>query len=222
MTEHRRIETFRIEIPRGFAYRLLGFKKTGRRPRGSVMSMIDQEFATAAELVDPRAVMRLGHGGLPGSDFVEPDMPLVAVVCTIGAALEERVSELSERGEAARAAILDAIGSAAAEEVADRSNRLICEMAAPTDYRPDARRSPGYGDWDIREQAAIFSFLEPEDIGVGLNEHCMMVPRKSVSFAVPLEGGTPGQGPGNRCSRCGAADCPYRRLLPVPLRFRPT
>lgn len=209
--EHKRsIETFPIKIPRGYAYRLLGIRSKGRRPRDSVVQMFEEEYGLASKLIEGRAVMRISHGGIPGSSHLDPAMPLVVVVCTIGIELERRVSELADSGDAARALIMDAIGSAGAEEAADQSNRLICEMAAPTDYSPDCRRSPGYGKWDIREQEAIFSYLNPEDIGVTLSPSCMMLPRKSVSYVVPLEGGKPGQGPGHRCSRCSVEDCPYR------------
>jgi len=206
----RTIETFDIEIPRIFAYRLLGMKKSGRPPRESVIELFEDEYARAHELVDAKAVMRMSHAGLPGSTHIDAVMPVVVVVCTIGPALEARVAELTDRDETARAIILDSIGSAAAEEVADRSNQIICSMATPTDFAPDTRRSPGYGTWNIREQTAIFEYLEPDDIGVTLTDTCMMIPRKSVSYAVPLEGGKAGEGKGHRCENCNMKHCPYR------------
>ena len=120
------------------------------------------------------------------------------------------MADLAEGGQSARAAILDAIGSAAVEEVADRCNELICAMAAPTDFAPDMRTSPGYGSWVLREQALVFEFLRPEDIGVELTERFSMLPRKSVSFVVPLEGGPIGRSAVERCRHCGLEDCPYR------------
>jgi len=210
MKDRRTIETFPVQIPRGQAFRLLGIRKKGRRPRQSVLDMFDEEYELAMKLAEPRAVMALSHAGLPGSTYIDPKMPLVVVVCTVGKAMEERVTELAGSGDAARALIMDAIASAAAEEVADQSNHLICEMTAPTDFSPDSRRSPGYGKWDIREQEAIFAFLKPEESGVILTESMMMMPRKSISYVVPLEGGKPGQGPGRRCARCSVEDCTYR------------
>ncbi len=207
---HQSIESFDIEIPRVHAYRLLGIRGDGRRPRDSLLEIFEREFAAAAELVEAKAVMSLSHAGLPGSDFIDSGMPLVVVACTIGKPLEERVTALSDKGDNASAIVLDAIGSAAAEEVADRSNRKICEMALPTDFSPDRRRSPGYGRWDIREQELIFDYLNPGVIGVSLNRSCMMIPRKSISYIVPLEGGRPGSSSGGRCERCNLEDCPYR------------
>jgi hypothetical protein len=208
--DNRRIEAFDIAIPRPFAYRLLGIRAGGRAPRPATMALIDDAFADAATLVEARAVMRFSHAGLPGSAHLPGDAPLVAVVCTIGIALEARVAALASGGDSARAAVLDAVGSAAAEEVADASNRLICRMAAPTDLRPRARRSPGYGQWDINEQRALFAFVGPDDIGVSLTDRCMMVPRKSVSYVVRLDAATPEGVSVDRCAACTDPDCPYR------------
>jgi hypothetical protein len=214
----RFVETLRIEIPRGFAYRLLGLRRGRRLPRASVRAMFDEELAVAHGLVDARAATRLSGGGLPGSGHIEPGVPLAAVVCTIGSALEARVSELADDGQTARAMVLDAIGSAAAEEVADRSNQRVCGWAADTGRVAGRRSSPGYGSWDVTEQRALFGFVEPVDIGVTLNDSCMMVPRKSVSYIVPLVGEASAAAVGrdrharddSRCARCSLTDCPYR------------
>jgi hypothetical protein len=210
MTDHRAVEAFQIEIPRRFAYRLLGLGRSGRAPRPSIMVMFEEELAIATGLVDAKAVMCYSHEGLLASTQFDPRLSLVAVVCTIGPALEDRVTELANAGETARAAVLDAIGSAAAEEVADQSNRLICELAAPTDLTPGQRVSPGYGTWDIRDQRLLFELVGPDDIGVRLTASGMMVPRKSISYVVPLDGKPGDADTGGRCAHCGAEDCTYR------------
>jgi len=48
-------------------------------------------------------------------------------------------------------------------------------------------------------------------VGMSLNPSCMMIPRKSVSFAVTFT--DRGEEPvfGNPCERCGLLDCPFRR-----------
>lgn len=211
--DNRQIETFDIAIPREMTCRLLGMRPGARPPRETTLLLLERGLAMAADLVDARAVMRFSHAGLPGSTHLPTASPLVAVVCTIGPALEERASALAAGGETALAAILDAAGSAAAEETADASNRLICELAAPTDMVPRARRSPGYGDWDLEEQRALFRYLEPAEIGVTLTERCMMVPRKSISYVVRLDATreqVADEAGRERCSGCAALECRYR------------
>lgn len=221
MTPARSVAHFEIAIPRGFAYRLLGLHRSNRPPRASVIEVFEEELAVAHGLVDARAVTRVSDAGLPGSQHVDPAVPLAAVVCTIGPALEERVAKLSDDGQATRAMVLDAIGSSAAEEVADRSNQILCGRAADAERSVGRRRSPGYGRWDVSEQRALLAFVEPDDIGVSLSERCMMVPRKSVSYVAQLlAAGTPDasrrdedERRGDRCSRCNMTDCPYRESV---------
>ena len=41
--------------------------------------------------------------------------------------------------------------------------------------------SPGYCGWNIDAQKKLFSFLKPQQIGISLNESCLMTPLKSVT-----------------------------------------
>lgn len=206
----RRVEALEIRIPKAQVFRLLGMHRKARDPRPSVTRAYEEEVVNAAQLVVAKSVTISFPTGLPGSQYGDPDIPVTAAVCTIGRGLEERVAELSNSGQAARAMILDAIGSAAVEEVVDRVNGEICDRALGGGGHPGPRRSPGYGGWDLSEQTLLFDALDPAEIGVALTESSMMIPRKSVSFVVPLEGGVAGlQGVG-RCARCGLLDCAFR------------
>lgn len=206
----RTIETFALRIRRAEVLRMLGLRSASRPPRGSILRRVEEMLDLAPGLVEPQAVMRLDCVGLPGSDLVPSTLPFAAVACTVGPLLERRVSDLAARGDATGAMILDAIGSAAVEELADASNRHVCDTAIRAGRRPARRRSPGYHPWDVTEQRLLFGLLEPADIGVSLTTSCMMIPRKSISFVVPLDDGWPDDPPGHRCSRCGLEDCPYR------------
>ena len=208
MNESRVVETFDIEIPRDRTYRLLGMHRKKREPMESVLCNFDREYAAARGLVEARAVSIASRSGIRGSGFFDARAPITLVVCTIGGALEERVAELTGEGRVARAMLLDAIGSAAVEAVADRSNLRICEEALRAGLDPGPRVSPGYGAWKLEDQAWLFRQLAPKEIGVTLNDSGMMTPRKSISYAVPLTGGA--ARPRGRCVHCGLEDCAYR------------
>ena len=212
MITERRLEEPRIVIPREQAIRYLGMHRGDRPPKPAVLQVFEEEFALAQELIAPRAVLQCFEDGLDGSDFMPSDAPFALVVCTIGNALETRVHELMAAEDTARAVILDAIGSAAAEETADRCNLTLCEEALAEGKRPDRRGSPGYGKWKLLEQRWIFATLRPEDIGVTLSERFMMSPRKSVSFGAPLTGGDDPSRHDRRCVRCGMVNCAYREV----------
>ena len=71
--------------------------------------------------------------------------------------------------------------------------------------------SPGYREWPLTDQRLIFSIMPAETIGVRLNDHCMMIPKKSVSFCAGL-GVSEALEQFNRCNHCGVSKCPYRRV----------
>ena len=77
-------------------------------------------------------------------------------------------------------AILDCLGSNAAESAAAAIHHEV-QGRFKTQMR---RYSPGYNDWDIRQQEDLFDYLGIESarkLGVDLTPDFMMTPRKSVS-----------------------------------------
>ena len=73
------------------------------------------------------------------------------------------------------------------------------------------RISPGYGRWSVEEQDIIFKLLPADSIGVSLTKSYMMVPRKSVSFAVRFTGEKPNDDSLSPCVRCRRKECAFRR-----------
>lgn len=79
--------------------------------------------------------------------------------------------------------MLDAVGSAAADHLADVVARRYPSLAGRRDdanWRALAY-SPGYCGWHVSGQRALFGYLQPEPIGITLNASCLMQPLKSVS-----------------------------------------
>ena len=84
-------------------------------------------------------------------------------------------------------------------------------MTARTLGLKAARRvSPGYGRWNVARQADLLAYLPIEEVGVRLTDSSMMIPRKSVSFAVMLVD-PQDKTPRIRCAACDLTDCRYRR-----------
>jgi hypothetical protein len=208
------------------------------RPRQEKLSppvrrILDEMHDGCHGLLQPRAVcvrmdarvMRKSIRLVNGLSLHNPDGArvwrnadrLAAVVCTIGPALEKRVSELSAQGASTAALMLDGIGSAAAESVADHVNRRICRDAAHQGLMAGPRLSPGYGAWPIEDQRVIFNIVPAERIGVHLNEQGMMIPVKSVSFCVGLGRDLPEHGATDPCRYCNLKDCRYRKVPRDPL-----
>jgi hypothetical protein len=135
---------------------------------------------------------------------------LVAAVCTIGPELEDRVNYLFSQDEYPSALMLDSIGSVAADSVADQINYLICDEAARAGLMAGPRLSPGYGTWELREQAKLFSLLPAQSIGIQLTEGYVMIPEKSVSFCVGMGHKLDIRAANYRCRHCGQTYCQHR------------
>ncbi len=130
-------------------------------------------------------------------------------LATIGKHLEDTTHQLSEDGHILQATVLDAIGSAAAESVANFVQDKVGEIAQNQGLYMSRRFSPGYCDWDISQQKTVFQAMNSDSAGIRLTEGYLMLPRKSISGIIGL-------GPRdiedyNPCKICNKHDCLGRR-----------
>jgi hypothetical protein len=206
------IRDFGIDPDRAELARLLGTSR-GRRHAGGERfeEVLAGALAEAERLIETGGIYTIVRGNeLQGSTIFEDLERVAFCVCTIGPGLEKRVTELSGSGEILSSVVLDAVGSAAAEAAAVYMNDRIAEVAGEEGLRTSCRASPGYGDWDITEQGSIFRLLPAERIGVTLSENFMMIPRKSVSFAVHIARSPARMRSESSCRNCDMDNCPYR------------
>lgn len=137
---------------------------------------------------------------------------LVVFLVTVGPALEEAVQRKTADGDYPDALMLDAVGSVAVEDLADRVQRAVEADARAIQAGCSNRYCPGYGDWDVREQAPLFDLLRGDDapLTVTLNESYLMNPLKSLSGVIGLGGGVHriAESP---CHLCAKPNCLMRR-----------
>ena len=160
--------------------------------------LLDEAMAAYASLVEPRAVREdlspesfagvLAPLGIPGDDLavgrVYPRAEGLALfVATVGEAVPARIRRLFDEDALAEGWMLDAVASAGADLLADRlaerfQRALVQQGMNDTRVLP---YSPGYCGWPTRGQRPLFDTLRPEEIGVTLNDSCLMSPIKTVS-----------------------------------------
>jgi hypothetical protein len=109
---------------------------------------------------------------------------LVVLVCTIGPALDNKVSDMMKENPV-EAVTLDGAGIAAIRNVSRAMEHLVQEEAEELGLSLGMRASPGQEDWPIEQQRQLFTLLPTSEIGVQLTDSCLMLPRKSVSFIIP-------------------------------------
>ncbi len=91
----------------------------------------------------------------------------------------DRLMQKTEIVSPARAAVLQAVGTAAIESGCD----MFCASLGKT----HPRFSPGYGDLPLSAQKDIFHFLDLERrLGITLTQSLLMVPKKSVTAIAGL------------------------------------
>ena len=206
--------------------RFQGYKAGVDIPSADVMALFDEALALGRRLMTPRAVLRTLAVSRDGDRLrgggVTLTIPRIAErwgavetitagVCTIGDALERRASDLWEARELPLAMMLDSVGSGAVESLAEYVNDQLCAEGIARGVKVTNRVSPGYGGWDVAEQALLWRLCPGDAVGVTLNEACFMTPTKTITILV-------GAGPDARvddyfaqCARCWMRDCAYRR-----------
>ncbi len=157
-----------------------------------------------------------GEGGndsdTPLEVILEDAVALALFAATVGEEVSSRIPYLFDTGELAEGYILDQVASFAADEMAQFATRrfgLSEKLASDEAVLP---YSPGYCGWHVSGQRALFAALEPEEVGVTINDSCLMSPIKSVSGVLVL---APAEAhcisPSfTCCSACTTLDCQER------------
>ena len=123
------------------------------------------------------------------------------LLCTLGAAFENAFRAMEAR-DMAKAAILDACGSALTEAGCDEAEREL-SARCPGRFLTD-RFSPGYGDIPLSLQAEICGTLDASRrLGVCVTDSMTLNPRKSVTAIV---------GVANRPQKARVRGCAYCNL----------
>ncbi|WP_405382625.1 vitamin B12 dependent-methionine synthase activation domain-containing protein [Phascolarctobacterium sp.] len=129
-------------------------------------------------------------------------------VLLLGATLGSKVDVAIRRlalGSVAEGAAAQAVAAALIESYCDEVQAKVDTGALQ--QRP--RFSPGYGDWDLAEQAKLFPVLNcAKQIGLTLTDGMMMAPSKSVTAIIGLSESV--ECVWNKCMTCGNVNCPYR------------
>ena len=151
----------------------------------------------------------------PKADLLAPAQRLLVAVYTMGPALEARVGDLARAGEPLLSYLLDCAGVTALGVVGERVRCLAEELAAERGWGVSPALSPGsLVGWTLQGQQELCSLLPIAEIGVRLNEYCVLEPHKSVSVVI-------GMGPGYESHEVGSV-CRYCALRDSCWRYRST
>jgi hypothetical protein len=156
----------RSPIDRDEVPRFQGYKKDGR-PQRPGAGDLRGGLAPGRSPPRPGGYPSFALASDPGPDRIDaggerlhiPQIarlwgPIEAVgagICTVGEAIEGRMRQLFDTREFPLAVMLDSVGSAAAESLAEYANDLLCQQGLQAGTRVTNRISPGYAGWDTAE-----------------------------------------------------------------------
>lgn len=165
--------------------RRLGVRKRSERGDLFLLDIVREETAEALQLAAPAAAA----GVFPAGEFEPHDVFRGAehvglCICTIGPGIENRASRSMAEDDLLRGLVLDALGTEAVSAVSRFAEAWLKEWGRSLGFHPGKRYAPGYKGWDVSGQKTLFDRLPAGDIGVGLTDGFMMIPRKSYSFRI--------------------------------------
>ena len=131
-------------------------------------------------------------------------------LCTAGARFSDEVQALNAAGDYLEGYVLDAIGSLTVERAMDRIQQSLEQEQAARGRKITNRYSPGYCNWPLKDQRALFELIGENPTAIRLSPSCLMSPIKSVSGIIGL-------GPTVRrreygCVVCRNETCIYRKI----------
>jgi hypothetical protein len=148
-------------------------------PIGILLELGQPEFADVFD----------GEGNNAADAAVERVYPeaehLALFAATVGHEISTQIEVLFARNEFPLGSMLDSVASMAADRASEilESNygeELKTRGTGDTDHVV-LGYSPGYCGWHITGQKKLFEVLGPAEIGITLNDSCLMTPLKSVS-----------------------------------------
>jgi hypothetical protein len=136
---------------------------------------------------------------------------LALFACTAGPLFSRLSEQYNKNGAYLEAFIIDAIGSLTVENAVNKIQAQLEIFANENGMKISNRYSPGYCNWHLSGQKALFEYMEKIPVNVTLTESCLMLPIKSVSGIIGI--GSTIKKREYACRICKNKDCIYRKLI---------
>lgn len=129
-------------------------------------------------------------------------------ICTVGEKLPDYSRILMDQGDIMEGYVVDVAGNLIVEKAMDKMQAILNKEMTESGLLTTNRYSPGYCEWDIREQQKLFSLFPDNYLGVHLTETSLMQPIKTVSGVIGI--GEKVKNNPYTCDYCTQQNCLYR------------
>ncbi|MFA6850567.1 MAG: vitamin B12 dependent-methionine synthase activation domain-containing protein [Selenomonadaceae bacterium] len=138
---------------------------------------------------------------------------VILLAVTIGNTIEETITKYFKKGRYSYSLLLDAAATTAVEQAADELEKTLHQQFDAQGYTMRWRFSPGYGDWDIKNQPELMRLSHATEIGITLTSSMMLQPRKSITAIIGLMPNARESAHLNKqsCKTCNKLDCISRK-----------
>lgn len=141
------------------------------------------------------------------STLLRRSKQMAVFVATAGEVFQEWMDEVTASGDMLRLFVLDAIGTCIVEAAGDYMEQVL--QTEISSLKHTNRFSPGYCDWPVSNQHALFSLLPENPLGIHLTDTALMIPIKSISGFIGIGEDVITKTYG--CHICKKKDCVLRR-----------
>lgn len=183
-----------LMIPEGDVLRYLGISKAAASEDD--ISLVKKHTEEIRKIIAPKACFSRYEIEIEGDSIMLPSGSVKSAslsknldgcsgififAATIGLEFD-RLLYRTGYTSVADAAVIQAVGAAAAEALVESLVSHLEKTVEPEGLRLRPRFSPGFGDFGLEHQKEIFALLNPsKEIGLSLKESFIMVPEKSVT-----------------------------------------
>ncbi len=131
---------------------------------------------------------------------------VAVAACTLGAAVQERISALFAAHRRSLALALDTVANELLFRLADRASATIRREARRSGLAIGIEASPGDPGVPLAQQARVLALADAARIGIHATGVGMLAPMKSLSFLVALGPNLRRRSAQGRCNRCPSRD----------------
>jgi hypothetical protein len=131
---------------------------------------------------------------------------VAAAACTLGAAVQERISALFATRRRSLALALDTVANELLFRLADRAFATIRREARRAGLGTGIEASPGDPGVSLEQQSRVLALSDAARIGIQTTGTGMLSPMKSLSFLVALGPNLRRRAAQGRCNSCPSRD----------------
>lgn len=191
----------KISINSKDLYELMGYGS--HIPSEEVLGIIDEITNQLRTICKPRYGYMLCKGKVISKEHIQIEntifkpgaiitnamkeaQQIAIFTATVGMQFDDWFHQLKEENNIVCDFVANTLGSVIAEAIVELLTKQLAKDAAECNLLTSNNYSPGYCDWELKEQKKLFSIFPSNITRISLTDSCLMLPIKSVSGIIAV------------------------------------